>query len=148
MDFFSSFEYNYTRNRKEVLNVLKITIPIAPRTKKNSMQIITVKGRPMLIPSKLYKQYEKDCKPFMPVLRQPKPYICSPVNVKCTYYMPTRRRVDLTNLLEATDDMLVHYGVLEDDNSNIIVSHDGSRVYYDKENPRTEIEIEEIKDEI
>ena len=60
--------------------------------------------------------------------------------------MPTRRRVDLVNLLEATDDVLVHYGVLEDDNSNIIVSHDGSRVFYDKENPRTEIYIETIKE--
>lgn len=123
--------------------MLKITIPIAPRTKKNSMQIITVKGRPMLIPSKLYKQYEKDCKPFMP---NPKPNICSPVNVKCTYYMPTKRRVDLTNLLEATDDMLVHYGVLEDDNRNIVTSHDGSMILYDKSSPRTEIEITERSD--
>ena len=63
--------------------------------------------------------------------------------------MPTRRRVDLVNLLEATDDILVHYKVLEDDNSNIIVSHDGSRVYYDKENPRCHIFIDEVKkDEI
>lgn len=55
--------------------------------------------------------------------------------------MPTHRRVDLTNLLEAIDDVLVHTRVLEDDNSNIIVSHDGSRVLYDKENPRTEVYI-------
>jgi hypothetical protein len=31
---------------------------------------------------------------------------------------------------------------LADDNSNIVVSMDGSRVLYSKENPRTEIEIE------
>lgn len=55
--------------------------------------------------------------------------------------MPTHRRVDLTNLLEAIDDVLVHTRVLEDDNSNIIVSHDGSRVLYDKEKPRTEVYI-------
>jgi len=55
--------------------------------------------------------------------------------------MPTRRRVDLTNLLEAIDDVLVHYGVLSDDNSSIIVSHDGSRVLYDKARPRTEVTI-------
>lgn len=28
-----------------------------------------------------------------------------------------------------------------DDNSQIIVSHDGSRVLYDKDNPRTEVTI-------
>lgn len=55
--------------------------------------------------------------------------------------MPTKRRVDLTNLLEAIDDVLVKYGVLKDDNSEIITSHDGSRVLYDKNNPRTEVVI-------
>ena len=55
--------------------------------------------------------------------------------------MPTRRIVDLTNLEEAIDDILVKYGVLKDDNSRILVSHDGSRVLYDKDNPRTEVTI-------
>ena len=54
---------------------------------------------------------------------------------------PTKRRVDLTNLLEAIDDVLVKYGVLKDDNSEIITSHDGSRVLYDKDRPRTEVVI-------
>ena len=121
--------------------MIKITIPLVPITKKNSQQIVIVKGRPMIIPSKYYKQYEKDCKPFL------KPFnIDYPINIKCVYYMPTRRRVDITNLLSATHDVLVKYQVIQDDNSKIVYSVDGSRVFYDKENPRTEIEIEEIKD--
>ena len=51
-------------------------------------------------------------------------------NVRCLYYMPTRRRVDLCNLLEATCDLLVHHGVLADDNSAIVAGHDGSRVLF------------------
>lgn len=121
--------------------MIKFTIPLPPRTKKNSSQIITVKGRPIIIPSKLFNQYQKDCKWFMPKCET----IDYPINLKCVYYMPTRRKVDLVNLLEASCDILVHYKIIEDDNSNIIVSHDGSRVYYDKENPRCEIEMEEIK---
>ena len=129
---------------------IKIVIPIQPRTKKNSQQICWIKrpmkimGRysipytPIIIPSKLYKEYEKDCKPFIPKIDKP---INESVNMKCLYYMPTRRKCDLNNLLEATTDMLVHYGVVEDDNYTIVSSHDGSRVYYDKENPRTEIYI-------
>jgi Holliday junction resolvase RusA-like endonuclease len=70
-----------------------------------------------------------------------------PVNVKCVYYMPTRRKVDLSNLLNSTLDILVHYGVLIDDNRNIVYSVDGSRVFYDKENPRTEIEITRIEED-
>ena len=37
--------------------------------------------------------------------------------------------------------MLVAAGVLADDNSDIVRSHDGSRVCIDRENPRTEIYI-------
>lgn len=125
---------------------MKIVIPIPPRTKKNSQRIVLVKGRPIIMPSKLYKDFEKESGNYIPQLGQLKPYFKEPVNVKCLYYMPTKRRVDLVNLLEATDDILVHYEILEDDNSNIIVSHDGSRVFYDKENPRTEIYIETIKE--
>lgn len=121
---------------------MKIVLPLAPITKKNHGQIITVKGRPMMLPSKQYTQYEKDCKVFLTHVEP----ILSPCNMKCLYYMPTHRRVDLVNLLQATCDILVHYGILIDDNSNCVVGFDGSRVLYDKENPRTEIEITEIKD--
>lgn len=125
--------------------MLQILIPIAPRTKKNSQRIVLVKGRPIIMPSKLYKDYEKECGKYIPKLKIDP--INEPINVKVLYYMPTKRRVDLVNLLEATDDILVHHKILEDDNSSIIVSHDGSRVYYDKENPRCEIYIEKIKEQ-
>ena len=123
---------------------MHITIPLAPITKKNSQQIIwnRASNRPMVIPSKQYKQYEKDCERYLAEMPF-NTYDC-PVNVECIYYMPTHRRVDLVNLQEATLDILVKYGILLDDNSNIVVSMDGSKVLYDKEHPRTEIEITEI----
>lgn len=115
------------------------TIPLEPRTKKNSQQIIIVNKRPMIIPSKQYKQFEKDAMLFVE-----KVGIDYPVNVKALFYMKTRRKVDLTNLLEALDDVLVKGGMLVDDNCQIIQSHDGSRVYYDKLNPRIEVYIENV----
>lgn len=120
---------------------MKIIIPIAPRTKKNSQQIVWKGGRPIIIPSAAYKMYEREARAFLTPLETPINY---PVNVKCLYYMPTRRRVDLSNLLNSTLDILVHYGVLLDDNRNIVYSVDGSRVLYDKASPRTEIEITTI----
>lgn len=36
------------------------------------------------------------------------------------------------------------FGVIKDDNSRIVAGHDGSRVLYDKENPRVEITITPI----
>lgn len=120
-------------------------IPLNPRTKKNSQQILINKKtrKPFIIQSENYKEYEKDAGWFLKPLHSP---IDEPVNVKCLFYRDSARRVDLTNLLEAIDDILVKYGILEDDNYNIIVSHDGSRVLIDKEKPRTEIEISSITD--
>lgn len=95
----------------------------------------------MILPSQKYKEYEQAALPAMLLHR--KGYT-GPLNLRCLYYMPTRRRVDLCNLLEATCDLLVHHGVLSDDNCAVVASHDGSRVLYDKEHPRTEIYMEEV----
>lgn len=121
--------------------MVKIIIPLPPITKKNSQQIIVAGGRPRIIPSKQYLRYEEECGFFIKAIET----IDRPVNVACVYYMPTMRRVDLTNLMEATHDILVKYRVLADDNCNIIRSVDGSRVVLGcKDNPRTEIIIEEV----
>lgn len=120
--------------------VIRFTIDIPPTTKKNHSQIIKVKGRPILIPSKQYKEFENACFDYMPNIET----INYPINLCCIYYMPTRRRVDLTNLLAATCDILVKYKVIEDDNSQIVYSHDNSRVFYSKESPRTEVIITRV----
>lgn len=123
--------------------VLKIVIPLNPITKKNSGQIITNKktGKKMLIPSKQFLKYEKNCKMFL--LKYLNINIDLKINVKCLFYMEKRYRVDLVNLLESIDDILSNkeYKIIKDDNSTVIAGHDGSRVLYDKNNPRTEIYI-------
>ena len=120
---------------------MKITIGIEARTKKNSMRLVRLGRRIVPIPSKQYKDFEEKCSQWL------QPYsdmeIDKAVNVRCLFYMKTRRKVDLTNLLEAADDVLVKYHVLADDNSQIVAGHDGSRVLYDKSNPRIEIDITE-----
>ena len=122
--------------------MIRITIPGTPITKKNSQQIVYAGGRPMIIPSKAYKDYRKACLyAIQPEARQRIDY---PVNMCCVYYMPTKRRVDLCNLIEATCDILVDAGVLKDDNSTIVAAHDGSRVDLDREHPRVEITIRRL----
>lgn len=59
--------------------------------------------------------------------------------------MPTKRLCDLTNMLESIDDVMVKAGLFKDDNYRIIAAHDGSRVLYDKDNPRTEVYIERVE---
>lgn len=117
---------------------MKIIIKGVPRTKKNHQQVVMRGKRPIIIQGEAYRQYEELALWQLPHPREP---IRGPCNVKCVYYMPNRRRVDLLNLLAATMDILVKGRVLEDDNSAIVVSHDGSRVRVDRENPRVEVEI-------
>lgn len=116
---------------------MKFTIPIEPRTKKNNQRIVIAGSRPMIIPSKAYEEFEEAALWYIERIG-----IDYPVNVKAHFYMKTKRKVDLTNLLEALDDVLVKGGMLLDDNYKIIASHDGSRVFFDKDNPRIEVEIE------
>lgn len=120
---------------------IKYIVKLPPVSKKNSQQILTNRktGRPFIMPSSKYRQYEREAAWFLKP-RPPRPIECE-VSVKCLFYMPTMRRIDLNNLLEAATDLLVSAGVLKDDHYGIVVSHDGSRVLYDKENPRTEITI-------
>lgn len=132
---------------------LEFTIPLNPVTKKNSPDVAYTGKRCPLChrgertvprPSKPYRDYEAAALRYIPHDRADN--IVAPVNVKALFYRDSRRRCDLTNLLEALDDLLVTSRLIADDNCCIIVSHDGSRVYYDKDNPRTEITIAPCKE--
>lgn len=125
---------------------LHLVIEGAPVTKKNSQRIILIGGHPKIMPSKTYKEYEEMA--LRQLMAQPTPVapISVPVTVTCVYRMPTHRRVDLVNLLEATDDILTRARIIEDDNVTIVASHDGSRVTYDKENPGVDIWISEVQE--
>lgn len=121
------------------MNELKIIIPLPPISKKNSQRILVNRGKPFIMPSEIYKQYENAAGFY--INADSRININTPVNVKCLFYMKTRRKCDLVNMLEAVDDILTTYGVIEDDNFKIVAGHDGSRIFYDKDNPRTEIYI-------
>lgn len=124
---------------------MNLTLYGEPRTKKNSARILRSRsGGRFVAPSKAYVDYETDC---LRQINRPRSPISARVNVRCVYYMATRRKVDLANLIEATCDILVKAGMLEDDNSKIVAAHDGSRVELDRKNPRVEIEIEGMEDE-
>lgn len=118
--------------------MIKLTIPLNPVTKKNHSRVIHSGEFHKILPSIQYEHYERDALKLLTGRHEP---IADPVEVTAIFYMKTRRTVDLTNLLEALDDVLVKAGILRDDSCQIIVSHDGSRVRYDRNNPRTEVTI-------
>ena len=133
---------------------IKYTIKGDPRTKKNH-SMIAGSGKRCPVCHKFEKiwvrqghahdEYTELAKwQLRPI--PPRPIECM-VNVKCLFYMQTRRKVDQLNLLATVDDLLVEMKILADDSCRIVAGHDGSRVFYDKENPRTEIIITKIETE-
>ena len=128
---------------------MRIVIFGNPITKKNSFQMARnpKTGRMFPVQSKAYKGYNREALKQAKLQKDAgfKP-ICTPVNVCCTFYTETRRKVDGLNLCAAIDDILVEAGILLDDNRDIVAGHDGSRVFCDKTNPRVEIEITEMSD--
>lgn len=124
---------------------MKITIPVVPRSKKNSQRIIINPRtkRPMIIQSKLYDNYERECGKF---LKEYKSSIDYNINLKIEFYVPDKRKRDIANYVEAIQDILVKYEILKDDNHNIVTSLDGTRMYIDKLNPRVEIEITKMEE--
>lgn len=115
-----------------------IKIPLLCRSKKNSQQIIYKNGKAIIIQSKLYLQFEKDCAIF---LKKYAKNIDYPINLKCLFYVPDLRKRDIVNLMNAIQDILVKYGVIADDNYNIVYSLDGSRIIYEKGREETIIQI-------
>lgn len=94
----------------------------------------------MIIQSKIYREFERECGKFL--LKYKGNKITYPVNLKCLFYTKDKRKRDLSNLINAIQDVLVKYGIIEDDNHNIVKSLDGSRIIYrPDEKPQIIVEI-------
>lgn len=118
---------------------MNITLLGIPRTKKNSQRIVPAGKRFVIIQSKEYLEWEKDC--LKQIVGAQKLKINAPINLQVLIYKKDKRRADLNNFLAAVCDVLVKAEVIEDDNDKIVKSHDGSRVMIDPANPRVEITI-------
>lgn len=123
---------------------MKIILFGQPRTKKNSPRIIKARGHPMILPSKAYEDYEASCLEQLRWMYGAVELIQSRVAISCTYFMQDNRRCDLANLLEATQDILVRAGVLQDDDWKTIARIDRVERELDRKNPRVVIDITAI----
>ena len=126
--------------------MIRLTIYGQPVSKKNSMQMARVRGRLFPVPSKSYRRWmtlakQQVAEQIAGIDGLP---IGLPVRLTILAYRHTKRKIDLSNIYAAVEDMLQKYGVLKDDAQ--VESHDGSRKFYGvaKEVARVEIEIKEL----
>jgi hypothetical protein len=139
------------------VRVISITVFGAPRTKKNSPQIVPALGRSVLIPSEAYKEWFREAMKQAAIIRSQLAAaglelpVTGPVNVRALFYRD-RNIGDTCGYYQALGDWLQAprvskrgkrirngAGIIEDDRQ--IASWDGSRLRKDAENPRIEIEI-------
>lgn len=116
-----------------------------PASKKNSKRIIVNKrtGKPMIISSKKYNKWHKGAEAQFKKDGVKKWNFDTPLNAKMIIYRANKRGGvgDLNNFTQGPLDVLTERGIIKDDNRNIVYSTDGSRLFFDKENPRVEIEL-------
>jgi len=120
---------------------MTLTIPGDTPAKKNSKQIIYVRGKPLIIPSKAHKAWHdasmKHVKGYPPCF-YPK------CGVFATFYSKTAREADLDNKVSSILDLLVDAGILSSDGWNTVAMQGSMYGGKDKDNPRCEVEIHEI----
>ena len=121
---------------------MKITIPVEPLSKDEAPRKVYDKTTQKyeVYRSEKYKEYCDIAGRYIDPLN-----INFPVNVKMTFYLKRYRSVSLLGLEKAVEDVLVDCNLLKSNDSNILRSTDGSRVFVDEKFPRTEIEIERIQ---
>lgn len=121
--------------------MLSYTVTGNPIVKKNTQKVIHRGGRSFVVYSAQYRSWLNNAMDELALQKRPDQPIDYPIILVCKFFMQTLRVVDLSALYEGIQDTLVKMEILEDDNFNIVIGHDGSRVLLDRKNPRTEISI-------
>ncbi len=136
--------------------MIKFIISGNPISSKNSIRSgITKQGRNYTYKTKAVKEYMDNGLTELLIQKLPhKPRqiqvgsiypISFYVQVSFIFYVIDNRKRDLINLIQAPADLLQQAGIILND--YLIVNLDGSRIAgIDKENPRTEIIINILKD--
>jgi len=118
---------------------MKLTILGPPVTKSNSQRIFRGRaGRPFVSQSAAYVAWERSALEQLACLLPIAPATTVPVSLKAIFYRE-RRTGDLGNFLKALCDVIERSGLIEND--RLIQSFDGSRLAWDKRNPRVEFEV-------
>jgi hypothetical protein len=125
---------------------MQITILGRIPSKKNSRIQIKVRGRVINIPSKEYRAWHDDA--ATQLIRTPKRMLERCDRIELRFWFPDNRVTDLTNKAESVQDLLVDVGVLKNDCWQMT----GAVLLYpmgvDKVNPRCEVLIPEVENEL
>lgn len=119
--------------------IMKIEIKGRIPSKKNSR--ITNRKTGMSFPSKKYTEWHKGAMKQLEEQGVPIKKALFVEAIALTFYLPDKRKTDLTNKAESIMDLLVDYGLIDDDNCFVCPDIQLLFAGVDRENPRCEITL-------
>lgn len=106
--------------------------------KKNSKQLFMRGGRPMMVSSKAYLEWEKDA---LSQLKAFKGQADEKVTIAYQFYVKDLRARDLDNMIASVNDALIKAGLLKDDSWQW-AAIGAADAELDRDNPRVELWID------
>lgn len=121
-----------------IAQVIRLTIPGIPRTKKNSQRVVPRGGRHIPLPSKAWEEWAADAVPKLQFWAQQMRLapLARPLNCAALFYRDANRG-DAAGFYQGLADILEKAGIVAND--KWIVSWDESRLCKDASRPRVEL---------
>lgn len=130
---------------KGIMFVSPLTVPVSKR-KKFILNLNNFRNCHFQVLNKAKKTYKE-------LIREEFKFVApfDKVHIHYVLYPKTKRLTDIANVISIHAkffcDAMVEYGLIEDDNYKFVVSSSESFGHIDKDNPRVEIIVSEIKNE-
>ena len=123
--------------------LLQFTIPGRPSTKKTSQRVVRRGGFTKILPSLLYEKYEKHCKEYCEEAwkKQDYPPIDCGIGIKIKVYLDSWIIGDECGYQQANGDIIQKHEIIANDMWIHWIDKNEHMIFYDKENPRIEVEI-------
>ena len=110
-------------------------------SKKNSKVLARVKGRPMLLPSRKFQEWEKRAR--LAIMAEGRPPVpLKAARLSMVIYHGDLIKRDSNNATQGVQDVLVDMGVIQDDNWMVIGTPEVEHLV-DVDDPRLEVTVEE-----
>ena len=122
--------------------MIALTLPGAPRTKKNSANIMMAGTKKIVKPSEAWLAWRDSVQRWFlqqpASFRRPYPLPVADYNIAAHFYRDAARG-DSTGYYQGVADVLQELNIITNDVQ--LVQWDGSRLFVDKRNPRVELTL-------
>lgn len=123
----------------------RFTLPGIPRTKKTSQRVLRMGKINKIVPSKAWIDWRNQCRAYVATKPELHLFLSRPVNCRALFYRDADRG-DSSGFISGLADVLEEIQIVLND--RYITQWDGTRMLKDASNPRTEIILTVLKQDV